>query len=45
MLRRVRGHDLDRFERLKTVPGIGKVLALTILYEIHDIARFSRIHE
>jgi transposase len=45
VLRRARGHDLDRFERLKTIPGIGKVLALTILYEIHDITRFSRVQE
>ncbi len=45
VLRRARGHDLDSFERLKTVPGIGKVLALTILYEIHDITRFSRVQE
>jgi transposase len=44
-LRRARGHDLDSFERLKTIPGIGKVLALTILYEIHDIGRFSRVQE
>jgi transposase len=27
------------------VPGIGKVLALTILYEIHDITRFDRVQE
>jgi hypothetical protein len=26
-------------------PGIGKVLALTILYEIHDITRFDRVQE
>ena len=25
--------------------GIGKVLALTILYEIHDITRFDRVQE
>ena len=25
------------------MPGIGKVLALTILYEIHDITRFDRV--
>ncbi len=43
VLRRARSHDRDSYERLKTVPGIGKVLALTILYEIHDIARFSRV--
>jgi transposase len=45
VLRRARGHDLDSFERLKTIPGIGKVLALIILYEIHDITRFSRVQE
>jgi transposase len=27
------------------VPGIGKILALTILYEIHDIARFERVQD
>jgi transposase len=45
VLRRARGHDLGSYERLKTVPGIGKVLGLTILYEIHDITRFSRVGE
>ena len=45
VLRRARGHDLESFERLKTIPGIGKVLALTILYEIHNISRFSRVQE
>jgi transposase len=45
VLRRARGHDRDSYERLKTVPGIGKVLALTILYEIQDITRFSRVQE
>ena len=27
------------------MPGIGKILALTILYEIHDIARFERVQD
>jgi len=45
VLRRARGHDRDSYERLKTVPGIGKVLALTILYEIHSIDRFSKVQE
>jgi len=30
---------------LRSVPGIGKILALTILCEIHDIARFDRVQE
>ncbi len=36
-------HDADAFHRLRSVPGIGKVLALTILYEIHDVGRFDRV--
>lgn len=28
---------------LRTVPGIGKVLALTILYEVEDISRFPSV--
>ena len=36
-------HDADAFDRLRSVPGIGKILALTILYEIHNIARFPSV--
>ena len=32
--------DPQAFQRLRSVPGIGKVLALVLLYEIHDIRRF-----
>ena len=45
LARRARVHDPDSFHRLKTFPGIGRVLALTILYEIHDIGRFERVQE
>ena len=38
-------HDADAFHRVRSVPGIGKILALTILYEIHDITRFDRVQE
>ncbi len=31
------------FSLLKSIPGIGDVLALTILYEIEDINRFPRV--
>ncbi len=31
--------------RIKTVPGIGDVLALTILYEIIDINRFDTVQK
>ena len=34
-----------QFNLLKTVPGIGKVIALTILYEVDEISRFSRVQD
>ena len=45
IVREAKRHDGDAFHRLRSVPGIGKVLALTILYEIHDITRFERVQE
>jgi len=45
IVREAKRHDADAFHRLRSVPGIGKVLALTILYEIHDITRFERVQE
>jgi transposase len=45
LVRRAKQHDPQAFHRLRTIPGIGKVLALTILYEIHDIRRFERVQE
>jgi len=45
IVREAKRHDADAFHRLRSVPGIGKVLALTILYEIHDIRRFDRVQE
>jgi transposase len=45
IVREAKQHDGDAFHRLRSVPGIGKVLALTILYEVHDIARFDRVQE
>ena len=38
-----RVHDPDTLERLRTIPGVGRILALTLLYEIHEIARFSSV--
>src|SRR6266508_1520291 len=45
IVREAKRHDADAFHRLRSVPGIGKVLALTILYEIQDITRFDRVQE
>lgn len=30
---------------LRTVPGIGPILAMTIMYEIHDLTRFPRVQD
>jgi len=45
LVRRAKEHDPQAFHRLRSVPGIGKILALTILYEIHDIGRFPRVQD
>ena len=45
IMREAKRHDADAFHRLRSVPGIGKVLALTMLYEIHDVTRFDRVQE
>jgi transposase len=38
-------HDAQSLYLLQTVPGIGKILSLVLLYEIHDIARFPRVQD
>jgi transposase len=38
-------HDANTFYRLRSVPGIGKILSLVLLYEIQDIRRFPRVQE
>jgi len=45
IVRTAKIHDPDTFHRLCSIPGVGKILAMTILYEIHDIARFPRVQE
>lgn len=35
-----KGHDPTSLHLLKSIKGVGDVLALTMLYEIHDISRF-----
>jgi len=36
-------HDGNNFFRLQTIPGVGRILAMTMLYEIHDIKRFATV--
>ena len=45
ILRTAKDHDHNTLYRLRTVPGIGKILSLVMLYEIHDITRFKRPQE
>src|SRR5262249_37833825 len=35
--------DPQAFHRLLSVPGVGRILALIFLYEIHDIRRFPEV--
>jgi transposase len=38
-------HDAQTLYRLPSVPGLGKLLSLVLLYEIHDITRFPRVQD
>ena len=35
--------DPQAYARLRSVPGVGPVLALVLLYEIHDVRRFPEV--
>jgi transposase len=35
--------DVQTYHQLQTIPGVGKILALVLLYEIHDIRRFPEV--
>jgi transposase len=41
LIRTAKVHDPQAFHRLRTVPGIGPVLALILLYEVQSIDRFA----
>jgi transposase len=36
-------HDLTSYALLQTIPGVGRILALVILYEIESIERFPQV--
>jgi transposase len=38
-------HDAHTLYRLQSVPGIGKILRLVLLYEIHEMSRFPRVQD
>ncbi len=37
--------DADSYFRIRSIPGIGRILGLVILYEIHDIDRFPKVQD
>lgn len=37
--------DSNSFHLLQSIPGVGKILALVMLYEIHDINRFQTVQD
>ena len=43
LIRHAKVDDAITFQLLRTVPGIGPILGLTLLYEIDDIKRFSEV--
>jgi len=45
ILKTAKHHDANTLYLLQTVPGIGKILSLVLLYEIQQINRFPRVQD
>ncbi len=45
IVKTARNHDPVSYTLLKTIPGVGRILGLTLLYEIENIARFPRVQD
>ena len=43
LVKTTKAHDAQIFYRLRSIPGVGQILALGRLSEIHDIHRFPRV--
>jgi transposase len=43
LVRHTKEHCPNDLYILRTIPGVGKILSLVILYEIQDISRFQRV--
>jgi transposase len=35
--------DVQTYHRLRTIPGVGPILALVLLYEMHQVQRFAQV--
>ena len=40
-----KGHNVHSWYLLRSIPGVGKILSLILLYEIHDIRRFLLVQD
>ena len=40
-----KGHDAFAYHLLRSIPGVGRILTLVLLYEIERIDRFPRVNE
>jgi transposase len=45
ILQTAKQHDAQSLYRLQSVPGIGNIVRLVLLYEMHDITRFPRVQD
>src|SRR5213594_3101868 len=45
IVRTAKQHDAQTLYLLQSVPGIGKILRLVLLYAIHDSTRFPRVQD
>jgi transposase len=45
ILKTAKQHNAQTLYLLRTVPGIGEILSLGLLYEIHDSTRFPRVQD
>jgi transposase len=45
LVKAAKQHDANTLYLLHTVPGIGNILSLVLLYEIHDIQRFPSVQD
>ena len=45
IVKQAKGHNVRNLYLLRSIPGIGKILSLILLYEIHDINRFPRVQD
>jgi transposase len=43
LVKSAKDHDPNAFVRLRSVPGVGEILALVMLYEIETVERFEQV--